>query len=41
MGGVGNEGVDRRAATLAGSFRLILSDSRGLEGSPSSNILYP
>jgi hypothetical protein len=34
----GSVGVVRRATTLAGSFKLILSDSRGREASPSSDI---
>jgi hypothetical protein len=40
MCGGGRAGVGRRATTLAGSFKLILSDSRGREASPSSNIRY-
>ena len=36
--GGGRAGVGRRATTLAGSFKLILSDSRGREASPSSDI---
>lgn len=30
----------RRATTLAGSFKLMLSDSRGREATPSSDIRY-
>ena len=39
-GGSVGVGVVSRATTLAGSFRLILSDSRGREASPSSDIRY-
>jgi len=38
--GGGSVGVVSRATTLAGSFRLILSDSRGREASPFSDIRY-
>jgi hypothetical protein len=38
--GGGRVGVERRATTLAGNFKLILSDSRGREASPSSEIRY-
>jgi hypothetical protein len=39
-GGGGSVGVVRRATTLAGNFKLTLSDSRGREASPSSDIRY-
>jgi len=39
--GGGRVGVERRATTLAGNFKLMLSDSRGREASPSSDIPYP
>jgi len=39
-GNGGRVGVVRRATTLAGSFKLMLSDSRGRDATPSSDIRY-